>query len=69
MQGERRAGQHGRDAQPGAVRSPRAAPRRRPALPTWESFPAADRHRLIAALLGAARRGVAAGPAGTRPTA
>jgi hypothetical protein len=37
-------------------------------LPTWESFPAADRHRLIAALLRAARRGVEAGPASSRST-
>jgi hypothetical protein len=38
----------------------RQAPRSRPvALPAWESFPLADRQRLVTAILQAARRQVA----------
>jgi hypothetical protein len=34
------------------------------ALPSWESFPAADRHQVVSAILRLARRQVAAGPTG-----
>jgi hypothetical protein len=55
-------GQHARhqarDARADAERS-RQAPRSRPeALPAWESFPLADRQRLVTAILQAARRQV-----------
>jgi hypothetical protein len=41
--------------------SSRQAPRSRPvALPTWESFPLADRQRLVTVILQAARRQVEA---------
>jgi hypothetical protein len=49
-----------RDARADAKRS-RRAPRSGPeALPTWESFPPADRQRLVTAILQAARRQVEA---------
>jgi hypothetical protein len=42
----------------------RQVPRGRPvALPAWESFPLADRQRLVTAILQAARRQVEARPA------
>ena len=45
--------------------SSRQAPRSRPqALPAWESFPLADRQRLVHAILQAARRQVEARSAG-----
>ncbi len=48
------------DARADAERS-RRAPRSRPeALPAWESFPLADRQRLVTAILQAARRQVEA---------
>jgi hypothetical protein len=68
MRGKERAWQHGRDERPGAGSRPQATPSGPPALPSWESFPAADRHRLVGALLRAARRQVGAGPVSGRPT-
>jgi hypothetical protein len=48
------------DARAAAERS-HQAPRSRPeALPVWESFPQADRQRLVRAILQAARRQVEA---------
>jgi hypothetical protein len=48
------------DARADAERS-RRAPRSRPeVLPAWESFPLADRQRLVRAILQAARRQVEA---------
>jgi hypothetical protein len=48
------------DVRADAERS-RQEPRSRPAaLPAWESFPLADRQRLVTAILRAARRQVAA---------
>jgi hypothetical protein len=55
---EQHARQHARDARADAESS-RQAPRSRPeALPAWESFPLADRQRLVRAILQAARRQV-----------
>jgi len=57
-----------RDARADAKRS-RQAPRSRPeALPVWESFPLADRQRLVRAILQAARRQVEARAVSRRPT-
>ena len=57
---EQHARHQARDARADAKRS-RQAPRSRPAaLPVWESFPLADRQRLVAVILQAARRQVAA---------
>jgi hypothetical protein len=57
---EQRARHQARDVRAAAERS-RQAPRRRPeALPVWESFPLADRQRLVRAILQAARRQVEA---------
>jgi hypothetical protein len=39
-----------------------ATPSSTPALPTWESFPVEDRHRLVSAILQAARRQVETRP-------
>jgi hypothetical protein len=66
MRGEQQAWNQGRDERPGAVRGPRAAPSGTPVLPSWGSFPAEDRHRLVGALLRAARRRVETGPASSR---
>jgi hypothetical protein len=57
---EQHARHQARAARADAERS-RQAPRSRPAaLPAWESFPLADRQRLVTAILQAARRQVAA---------
>jgi hypothetical protein len=57
---EQHARHRARDARAAAERS-RQAPRSRPAaLPVWESFPLADRQRLVRAILQAARRQVEA---------
>ena len=64
MRGTERARQHGGDERPGAGSSLRAAPSGTPTLPSWESFPVADRHRLVSAILRLARRQVGAGPPG-----
>ena len=57
---EQHARHQARDVCADAERS-RQAPRSRPAaLPTWESFPLADRQRLVTAILQAARRQVEA---------
>jgi hypothetical protein len=59
---------HARDARSDAGSS-RLAPRSRPEeLPTWESFPLADRQRLVRALLQAARRQVEARSVSSLPT-
>jgi len=60
---QQHARHHARDARADA-RSSRQAPRSRPAaLPTWESFPLADRQRLVRTILQAAHRQVEAGSA------
>jgi hypothetical protein len=56
---EQHARHQARTARADAERS-RQVPRSRPvALPAWESFPLADRQRLVTAILQAARRQVA----------
>jgi hypothetical protein len=56
---EQRARHQARTARADAERS-RQVPRSRPvALPAWESFPLADRQRLVTTILQAARRQVA----------
>jgi hypothetical protein len=56
---EQHARHPARDTRADAERS-RQAPRSRPeALPAWESFPLANRQRLVTAILQAARRQVA----------
>jgi hypothetical protein len=65
---EQHARQQARDARADTERS-RLAPRSRPeALPVWESFPLADRQRLVRAILQAARRQVEARSASRLPT-
>jgi hypothetical protein len=54
MEGQDQAKTQHRDQHPGG--------RTRPALPTWESFPVEDRHRLVRTILQAARRQVEARP-------
>jgi hypothetical protein len=66
MRGKQRAQQHGREERSAAVGTSRARPSGTSVLPTWESFAMADRHRLVAALLRAARRQVEAGPVSGR---
>jgi hypothetical protein len=68
MRGTQRAGTQGRDGRPGAASRLRAAPSGTGALPTWESFPVADRHRLVSAILRAARHHVQTAPVSSRPT-
>jgi hypothetical protein len=57
-----------RDAQSNAESSRQAPQSRTKALPTWESFPQADRQRLVRAILQAARRQVEAQSASRLPT-
>jgi hypothetical protein len=65
---QQHARHHAKDARADA-RSSRPVPRSRPeALPTWESFPLADRQRLVNTLLQAARRQVEARSVSRRPT-
>jgi hypothetical protein len=65
---EQHARHRARDVRADAERS-RQAPRSRPvALPAWESFPLADRQRLVRAILQAARRQVEARSASRRST-
>jgi len=59
---------HARDERSDAGSSRLAARSQLVALPTWESFPLADRQRLVRAILQAARRQVAAGLASRLPT-
>ncbi len=68
MGGKQQAGTHGQEERPGAESSLRAIPSGTLALPSWESFPVADRHRLVSALLRTARRQVEAGPVRRLPT-
>ena len=68
MRGAQRAGTRGRDGRPGAASRLRATPSGRRALPTWESFPVADRHRLVSAIVRAARHRVQTAPVSSRPT-
>jgi hypothetical protein len=59
---------HARDAR-ADVESGQQVPRSRPeVLPTWESFPLADRQQLVRAILQAARRQVEARSASCRST-
>jgi hypothetical protein len=48
-------------------RDQRLGGRTRPALPTWESLPLEDRHRLVRTIVQAARRQLEAGPASSNP--
>jgi len=65
---QQHARHHARDARSDAGSS-RLVPRSRPEeLPTWESFPLADRQRLVRALLQAARRQVEARSVSSLPT-
>ncbi|MGH2351033.1 MAG: hypothetical protein ACRDJN_05400 [Chloroflexota bacterium] len=68
MRGKPRAWNHGQDERLGAGDRSRATPSGTPALPNWESFPAADRHQLVGVLVRAARRQVEASPVRSRPT-
>jgi hypothetical protein len=65
------AWQHGTNERPAVGSRLLATPNLAAALPTWESFPAADRHRLVSAILQAARRQVevAAKPVSCLPKA
>jgi hypothetical protein len=68
MRGTQCAGTQGHNGRPGAASRLRAAPSGTPALPTWESFPVADRHRLVSAILRAARHRAQTAPVSNRPT-
>jgi hypothetical protein len=68
MGGKQQAGTHRQEERPGVRSRLRATPRGTRALPSWESFPVADRHRLVSALLRTARHQVAAGPVSRLPT-
>ena len=57
-----------RDARADAERGRQASRSRPEALPAWESFPLADRQRLVRAILQAARRQAEAGSAGRLAT-
>ena len=61
MRGTERAWPPGRDERPGAGSRLRATPSGPPALPSWESFPVADRHQLVSAILRLAHRLAGAG--------
>ena len=58
MRGKQQGWSSSRDGQPEAGGRLHATPSRASALPTWESFPVEDRHRLISEILQAARRRV-----------
>ena len=65
---QQHARHHAKDARSKAG-SNRQVPRSRPeALPTWESFPLADRQRLVGVILQAARRQVEARSVSRLPT-
>jgi hypothetical protein len=66
MRSEQRVREHDRDERADAKSSPVTAHQRQ-ALPTWESFPLEDRHRVVNALLQAARRQVETWPWGRSP--
>jgi hypothetical protein len=55
------------DGQPEAGGRLLATPSQGPALPTWESFPVEDRHRLVTAILQTAHRQVETRPVRSRP--
>lgn len=65
MPGTHHAAHRGRDERAVAMSAQRPRPRTTPALqlPAWESFPAADRQRLVRTILQTARRQVEAQPA------
>jgi hypothetical protein len=62
MQDQQLAWQRGLEERPGAGSDLRATASGTLGLPSWESFPVADRHRLVDALLQLARRQVEARP-------
>jgi hypothetical protein len=62
MPGQQRAWKPGGNERVEAGSSRLAAPSPMLELPTWESFPLADRQRLVRAILQAARRQVEARP-------
>jgi hypothetical protein len=62
MQDKQPPGHQGQEEQPGAGSGIRAMPGGTLGLPSWESFPVADRRRLVSAILQTARRQVAGGP-------
>lgn len=68
MPGTHHAARYGQDERAAASSAQRPSPRRTPALqvPAWESFPTADRQRLVRAILQTARRQVEARPAPVR---
>jgi hypothetical protein len=57
MRGQQRGRNQRREA-PAERAHPRSGLRARPSLPTWESFPAEERHRVVSAILQAVRRQV-----------
>jgi hypothetical protein len=69
MQDQHQAWQRGPEERPGAGSDLRATASGALGLPSWESFPAADRHRLVDALLQLARRQVEARPVSGRQKA
>jgi hypothetical protein len=69
MQDERKARPRRRDERPASRGGPGVPPIGSPVLPSWESFPVADRHQLVRAILRAARRQVRGGPLGGAPGA
>lgn len=62
MRSPRPAGEHQQAERPGAESSHPVPPNETLALPSWESFPVADRHQVVSTILRVARRQVAAGP-------
>lgn len=62
MQDKQPTRHQGQEERPGAGNGLRATPSGTLGLPSWESFPAADRHRLVSAILQTARHQVAGGP-------
>lgn len=67
MQVEQQTWHQGQEERAGAGSGARAAPSGTLGLPSWESFPVADRHRLVCAILQTARRQVAGGPMSRPP--
>jgi hypothetical protein len=65
MPGTHPAAQHGRDGRAAATSAQRPIARTTPVpeVPAWETFPVADRQRLVRTILQTARRQVEARPA------